>query len=303
MKVKSLSILLVFIAIMSCFIFSSDVIRNSINIVGSFYDYMFPSMIPLLISIYMLIDSGLLYYLAYLLQYITIPLFRLNGYGALCIIISFLTGFPFSTIILCKFYKEQKITKNELYVILCSLTLPSFSFIFTSIKNNLSHHDFINLVTYLYILSIVFTFTLSRILLKKTKKAPYKDFHNESTKQFVTFSFSSSLSKNIETITNSLAIILGTMVYFNIITTFLYNTLHIKHIISGLIEFSYPSIIAAKKGDVFGLTLILSFTSLSCLFQCSSILDDHKINTLPLFISKVAISSITLLLFSLTKLI
>ena len=276
--------------------FSSQIVENSMNIVGSFYDYMFPSMIPLLISIYMLIDTGLLYYLAYILQYITIPLFRLNGYGALCILISILTGFPFSTILLCKFYKEQKISKRELYVILCSFTLPSFSFIFTSIKNNLLPNTFTTLITHIYSLSLISTVTLSRMFLKRPKITPIKEICTESRKQFKKFNFPLSLAKNTESITTSLAIILGTMVYFNIISTFINNILKTNYLLSGIIEFSLPSIIAAKNNDLTGLRIILSFSSLSCFFQCSSILDENKLPSTPLIISKLSSTLISLLI-------
>jgi len=279
---------------MSCFIFSPQITESSMYIVGFFYDYMFPAMIPLLISIYVLIDTGVLYYLAYLLQYVTMPLFRINGYGALCIIISILTGFPFSTIMLCKFYKEDKITKKELYVILCSFTLPSFSYLFTTIRNNISGCDFVDLITHLYGVSIISLFTLSRLLLKSGKTTPFSDFKQVVNKQSTLFNFPSSLSQNITLVTNSLAIILGTMVYFNIISIFISNIFDTNYILSGLIEFSFPSIKVAQNNDIFALKTILSFGSLSCFFQCSSILDEHKINSLPLLVFK---TFSTLLLF------
>ena len=286
MKNKSISILIIFISLICCFIFSSTVVDTSIYIVDFFYDYMFPSLLPLLISIFILIDTGLLYYLSYILQYITIPLFRINGYGALAIIISILTGFPFSTILICRLYKQNKITKKEAYALISSFTIPSFSFIFASIKGYLDTQSFIKVVICIYLSSLLILFILSRFMLDRKNVIKFKEIKNEVETSLSSFSFSLSLKNNILSITDSLAIVLGTMVYFNILSIFISNIIPINNTITGLIEFSFPAVIAAENNNILSLIMILSFSSISCIFQCSTILDEYKLKTSPLLISK-----------------
>jgi len=297
LKLKSFSLIIVFITLMCCFIFSQEVVSSSIYIVDFFYDYMFPSLLPLLVAIFILIDTGILYYLAYILQYITIPLFRLNGYGALVILISILTGFPFSTILMCKFYKENKLSKKEAYSLLLSFTIPSFSFIFATLKGYIETTSFYKLILCLYLTSFIILFIISNITLDKKEYTSFSIIKKEVEFSMKNFSFPTSLKENILSITDSLAIVLGTMVYFNIISIFINNIFPINNTIEGMIEFSFPAVVAAKANNILSLLIILSFSSLSCIFQCSTVLDEYKFKTYPLVISKSFSLILSLILF------
>lgn len=302
MKKNIISIVMVLITFIACLCFSSSIIETSIYIVSFFYDYMFPSLIPMLISLFILLDTGVLYYLAYFLQYITLPLFKLNGYGALCILLAILTGFPFSTIFITKLYKENKLTKEEVYTLVCSLTIPSFSFIFTTIKNKISLNSFHIILLCLYGSSLILLFILSRFLIKKSSFIYFKDIHLDVSKYIKNFSFSRSLKNNIITITDSLTIILGTMVYFSVLTIFIKSIFHISNTMEGLIEFSFISVQEASLNHLKSVIIILSFSSLSCLFQCSYILEENGLKTIPLTLSKCLHPLLSICLFYIKKL-
>ena len=302
MKSNIISILIVISTFLACLLFSSSIVDKSMYIVGFFYDYMFPSLLPLLISIFILIDTGVLYYIAYFLQYITLPLFRINGYGALCIILSILTGFPFSTLFVCKFYKSNKISKEEAYSLILSFTIPSFSFMFTTIKSNLNNNDFLLLISCIYLSSFILLFITSRILIKQYTFITFKEIHMSTYESIKCYSFPISLKQNIIKITESLSVILGTMVYFSILSLFIESILPISNTVKGILEFSFPSIVVAKNNDLISLIIILSFSSISCIFQCSCILEEYNLKTKPLSLSKVSQVLISCLIFTIKKL-
>ena len=87
------------------------------------------------------------------------------------------------------------------------------------------------------------------------------------------------------------------MIYFSIVSILINNFIPISNTIEGFIEFSFSSIKAAKENDILSLIQILSFSSLSCIFQCSTILDEHKLKTYPLILSKIGMLCLSTLIF------
>ena len=111
MKAKIINIIysiLIILVTVYMFVFSKNTTNIFIDSFSFIINTIIPSLFPFMIFISFILNSNAIDYLSILLKPIG-KLFNISGYGSICVIASILGGFPYSSIIVSIFYKEQKI--------------------------------------------------------------------------------------------------------------------------------------------------------------------------------------------------
>ena len=111
-----------------------------------------PSLFPFMIFVNSVLFSNSIDYLAKLLS----PLgkaFNLSGYGTSCLIASLLGGFPYSSIIVSNFVKNNKLNNNEANRLINYCQFPSISFLFVGLLR--IDFKFIYIIISIYISSFL----------------------------------------------------------------------------------------------------------------------------------------------------
>lgn len=269
----------------------------SISIVlTNFFANLFPYLFMFLILNQLLIRTNIIYFIGYLLQFIFYPLFKINAKSASLILLSILNGFPSSCLYSSTMIKENKIDILSSQKIANYFFLPSFTFIFYVVKNSININFFILLTISLYIPPFVLM-----LISKNTRKDEYipltivkKELINNSLKFNATNSLKSIFSDSIYV----LITILGMISFCSMISLIIPNTF-----IKGLLEFSIPSINILKSNipimiKTMCLLIILSFSSLSSIFQASIYLDDLNMSLFSFIKIRIVMVSLSLLTYA-----
>lgn len=305
----------IMIILFSIFIFYSlinikETNASTMNVLITFSKTILPALLPFLILNQLIIKLGIIDLLAYFIQYISYPLFKISGKGASVILIGVLNGFPSSAIFTSLLLKDKQITKKEAQRLINAIFFPSISFIFVIISSYLNNQlvKFLSLSIYLsgfiilYLSSfkennettlISFSETKAIIKNKLTKFLLIKDL-----KEAITYSFTTLLN------------ILGILVIFSIpcnIITHLTQSQY-SYFIQGLLEFSISSIKLLNcslpiKSITLLLSIVLSFSGLSSILQASIFISEVNLSTKQFIINRLLASilsfTILFLLFSL----
>lgn len=282
--------------------------QSAMNVLITFSKTILPALLPFLILNQLLIKLGIIDFLAYLLQFISYPLFKISGKGASIILIGILNGFPSSAIFASIMLKEEQITKQEAQRLVNYIFFPSISFLFAIIQNNLNNNTlFIYLLLSIYLTGFSFLYLSSFKANYSLDYISFKETISTIQKKLTNLSFIKELKDIISyasiTLINILGIIILCSIPCNIISKLINNDFSL--IYKGLIEFSIPSIELSllnvnKKRTVLFLSTILSFSGLSSIMQASLFISDASLNAKQFILNRIIISffsSIILLLF------
>ena len=97
---------------------------STMNVLITFSKTILPALLPFLILNQIIIKLGIIDLLAYFIQFISYPLFKISGKGASIIIIGLLNGFPSSAIFTSLMLKENQIDKEEAQRLINSIFFP-----------------------------------------------------------------------------------------------------------------------------------------------------------------------------------
>ena len=264
-----------------------------------FFNKIFISIFP-----FVILSDILIYYNYHIFLKNTIGRFisNIDPNVSIIFLLSILTSTPNNAVYIKDMLDNNEIDLQTANKIINYTFFPSISFIIGTI--GLSIYNSFNIGLILWIL-IFFYNILIGLFLRKEKS----DYTNKLIikKKDTFFSF---LKKSIIKGINTSIIILGNLIIFSIIINILNKYLNVNNVlfsfISGLLEITSGVIninnlnISLNDKIIFTF-LILSFSSISILFQAKSILSEYKINIKRTLIIKLVFSIIISLLLLIFK--
>lgn len=296
MKNKIINIFLSFILLFFTVLlfYNSDIIVDYYNDIFLFaIKVIVPSIFPFMIFINLILTTNTIDYISFLLKPIG-KLFNLSGYGITCLIASILGGFPYSAIIVSLFYKSNKITMIEAENLISCAFFPSLSFLFSALysldKNTLP------CILSLYISSFL-------LLIYKSRKS--NNLTNKSIDIIINNDYSDIYFNVMNESIKSIFSIIFSIIFFNIISAIIslyVNNDTFVYFISGILEFSNFSLNIVLLEDkqfihYFMLNFILSFSSISIIFQSFYYLKTIGYKLKKLLLSRIAISILSSIIF------
>lgn len=275
------------------FYYSKEVSNNFYETLLFIIKMIIPSLFPFMIFINFVLYSNCLDYISIILKPIA-KIFRLSSYGLVCLIASLLGGFPYVAILVTSFLKDNKIDTNEANRLLFSLSFPSISFLF-NVLYNIDKQSILNIIS-LYLASLILLFISS--FKNKNKQNRIKD--NSIKNDFVKIYYN-VMNDSLKAIFS----ISYTIIFFKMITFILSKVISnelLILLISGLLEFSNSSIEIlniSNKTFIHYLIFntILSFSSLSIIFQTLFYSKEINFKLKKLLLSRITISSLANFIF------
>ena len=295
-KVKLILYILIFISFIYILFNLNSSINNLSLVLISFFKSLFPYLFVFMIINQILIKTNLITLIGYILQFILYPLFKINAKTIVLLILSLMNGFPSSTLYASILIKNNKIDTNSASKISTLFFLPSFTFIFYIIKNNLS-----NIYFNIFIISLYLPCFLLLYIKRKSSNDKYINFTNikeELKKGVSNFDYFFDLKNIFFNTTMTIINILGMITVYSIISLIIPIDF-----IKGLLEFSMPSLSILNSNlselmKTYLLLLILSFSSFSAISQASIYLPDIEINSLIFIKKRIEILFLSLLVFT-----
>lgn len=298
MKKKTINLIVclgILILTILSFCYSKELANNFYSSLIFIMKTILPSLFPFMIFINFILYSNCIDYLSYFLRPLS-KIFNLSGYGLVCLIASLLGGFPYVAILVESFLKENKIDDDEAHRLLFCLSFPSISFMF-GIIYNLDKNSLLNIIS-LYMASLIL------LLITSFKKQKCKK-NNSIRQSTIRNDFVNVYYEVMNSSLKSILSISYTIIFFKMITFLLTKIIKNKTIfllISGLLEFSSTSIeILNIQNKTFNhyliLNTILSFSSLSIIFQTLYYSKKIGFKLKKLLFSRITISLLANLIF------
>ena len=297
MKIVKLAIYsLIFISFIYLIFNLNSSINNLSLVLVNFFKSLFPYLFIFLIINQLLIKTNLISLLGYFLQFFLYPIFKINAKTIVLLLLSLINGFPSSVLYSSIMIKENKINKKSTHTIASIFFLPSFTFIFYLIKNNLSFPYFLIFILSLYL--PCFILLLINRNKSQDKYINFKQIKTDLINSFNSFNYINDLKNIFLNSILTLINILGMISFYSILTLIIPINL-----IKGLFEFSMPSlnILNGNNTEIIKsllLLIILVFSSFSSISQALVYLQDISLST-SLFIKKrIELLSLSLFIFS-----
>lgn len=287
MKKSNIFVILIFSILCIYSLFNiKETNATTMNVLITFSKSILPSLLPFLIINQLLIKLGVIDILAYLLQFISYPLFNISGKGASIILIGILNGFPSSAIFASLMLKAKQIDKQEAQRLINYIFFPSMSFLFGVIQPNLNNNKlFIYLALSIYLASFLLLYLSSFKARSNDTYIDYKSTLKNIKQRLTNLVFVKELKETISFSFTTLINILGIITIFTIPTTIISKLIsnELSFVFKGFIEFSIPSIELTlsninKKRITLFLSAILSFSGLSSIMQASLYIDEANLS-------------------------
>ncbi|MBE6154012.1 MAG: hypothetical protein E7163_00335 [Firmicutes bacterium] len=290
--------LLCILAIIFIFQNNNEVASIIIESVNLFFNKVFVSLFPMFIINDILIAFNFPYYFYIIFNKLFNKLFKTSGICAYVFIMSLISGTPSNAYILKNLVENNLISNEEAnhYLYFTYFSNPLFLTLMLSMLFDT------NAVIKIIIIHYVSNIIIGLLLRNKAPKIINKNITSNSN------SFGSTLTKSINRTITTLLMILGTIVFYMllsfIITKFI-NINFFKVIISGLLEITNglnllcTLNISLKIKEIIAISII-SFGGLSIHTQIKSILENTNINYLPFLkgrLYQVLISIILIIIF------
>ena len=269
------NIILIFLLVLFFFLFRSNALMRE-SIINSCCLW-FTSLVPSIISIFIVIDLALNYGLINIFY----KIFKSNK--PILILLCLLLGTPTSTKYIKEFYENGYISKDEAECILAAFYSPNPLFIINICP---SINTSICILLFIYITDIIVY-----IFLKKKNKV------NTSSINYQHLSFSKCLKESMERGFNVLVLVLGTIIFFGLINTVLELFISKNNIIIYcLTELVNATKIINETHNYEWLLFSISFAGLSIHAQIKSILDDTDIRYKYFLFVRLLISLVAILI-------
>lgn len=265
-----------------------------------------PSLTPFMILIQFLVLYQAIDVLGFVLQYLSYPLFKISGYGAIIVLTAIFGGFPYSAIMAHECLKLKQIELQEAKRIVKYIFFPSLAFMLSTLLNiHIENQKIFHIITFcVYFSGFILLFFSRNSKTKATyfQKNELKMKLNQPLKNDLSQSFI-HISKNVGL---SLLSISFSILVFSMLKNYLqlFFTGKLLNFVAGLFEFSGASIaILSQKHllflDYVLLTFILTFSGFSVFFQALPYLKEMGIGFKQLFFSRLLCASLSVGLFSL----
>lgn len=302
MKKKIFNIICcIIIFILTClsFVFSNEVSTSLYETIVFLFKVILPSLFPFMIFVNFILLSNCIDYLSIIFKPLG-KIFNITGYGISVIIASILGGFPYSAILVENFVRNKKISFNEGKRLALYMFFPSFSFLY----NNLYQKD-------IFIITSIISLYLSSFIFLYFSKFKYKEQLKSNINIQINNKFDDMYFDVMNKTFQSIFSIAFSIIFFNILSSLLSSFItnkFILNLISGVFEFSKTSIVLINKVDksfidYILLNFILSFSSFSIIIQSFYHLKNIKISIKKLLISRLAISLVSSILFTIIYII
>ena len=279
---------------------SKLVLNTVIYSVNIFKKSIFPSLLPFFIISDLLINYGFVEYTSKIFKPFMNKIFKINSNTSFILVMSMISGFPSSAKYTKELYLKGIINELEASKILIFTHFSNPLFILGAISITYLNNKKIGLLILIihYITNFIIGFLLRNLIKIDIKNNNISNLNKQE-------SFSHILSNSIINSFNTLFLILGTMIFFLIITNLIneYFNLNplLKTILSGILEMtggisnvSHLNINLKLKSTL--ITMILSFGGISVHMQVKSILSDTPIKYQPYLVARLLHSSISGLL-------
>lgn len=261
-----------------------------------------PAMLPFYILSEFLINYGFVNIIGFLTNNLTYLLFKINGEATFVLLLSMLSGTPSSA----KYIKallDQKLINDYEGTKLLTFTHFINPLFIINITNILFHEFKLTLLILIshYLTNIIIGLLFRNYYISPKKKQSFQEALNNINHN----NFSTTLSNAIKNSFNTLLLILGTIIFFLIITNIINNYLSINFyyqiIINGLLEItSGITMLTTIKLPVLYtaslITFFLSFGGISIHMQIKSIINDTSIKYYPYLIARLIHASISTLI-------
>ena len=275
--------------------------KTTMEVLITFSKTILPSLLPFLIINQLIIKTGIIDLLAYFIQYISYPLFKISGKGASVIIMGLLNGFPSSAIFTSLMLIDKQIDDKEAQRIVNCIFFPSISFLFAILNFKLNDNClFIRLIICLYLSGFIFLYITSFKIKKEANYISFKETILSIKYKLNDFNLIKSIKETTMYSFNTLLNILGILIIFSIPCNIINKVLNndYSYVLKGLIEFSIPSIQLSisqigKKKIVLFLSTILSFSSISSIMQASLFINESNLNVKQFIFYRIIISILT----------
>lgn len=248
-----------------------------------FFNNLFPSLFPILIISYILVNLNLLSYINNFFYKLNKHLFNINKNTSLIFIISILTGSPGNSKCCKELYENKLINRNDIQKILLFSHFSNPLFILSMVENRQL------LVLVAHYISNIFIGIIYKN--KYISECTYNIKDDTNKKTFFNVFFDS-----INSATTTLLFILGTIVTFYIVTSII-NIPILKLLLElcqGMKYIQLLNIGIKYKTLLYG--FILSFGGFCIHFQVFGILDNIKIKYLPYLKSRILHGIITVII-------
>lgn len=282
---KKVQLLIILSTICLLLIFSKNVSLITTNVMQNFIINIIPTLVPIMILINIFTYSG--GFLALFNSNNLSPKTKhlINTLGL--IVIGVLSGTPALANIL-KEEKGKSLSKKESDLIMSSFVMPSFPFLLAIAINS----DWVinkKILLFVPLIINIFLFLLSY----------KKEFLNyEVLKQNT--NIDNIMSKAIITTTQSLILMLGSIILFSLLGEFIAYKCPLPYnlLLHGLIEFSYPLNILLKSNILINLYFavpIIAFSSLSLIIQVKLLYKD--ISIIEVIKKRLIVTALSILFF------
>ena len=279
---------------------SKLVLNTVVYSINIFKKSIFPSLLPFFIISDLLINYGFVEYTSKIFKPFMNKIFKINSNTSFILVMSMISGFPSSAKYTKELYLKGIINELEASKILLFTHFSNPLFILGAISITYLNNKKIGLLILIihYITNFIIGFFLRNLIKIDIKNNNISNLNKQE-------SFSHILSNSIINSFNTLFLILGTMIFFLIITNLIneYFNLNplLKTILSGILEMtggisnvSMLNIDLKLKSTL--ITMILSFGGISVHMQVKSILSDTPIKYQPYLVARLLHSSISGLL-------
>lgn len=304
LKKKYLIATLLIILTIFMFCFSNYTTIKFNEIMKMIVTIIVPSLTPFMILVQFLILYNSLDLLGFYLQYLSYPIFKISGYGAIIILTSIFGGFPYSAIMVDSCLNNKQIDLDEANRIVKYILFPSLAFMLSTLFkiNSKINPNIFYLITFCVYFSGLFLLFITRNGHKKINYLTRIDLDNrllESNKDSV-----NSFINVSKTVMQSLLSISFSIIVFSMLRSYLglFFKGKILNLIAGMFEFSSTAIGILNSSNVqfidyLILTFIITFSGFSVFFQALPFLKNTNIGFKQLFFSRLICSLISVIFF------
>lgn len=262
-KLLKLSIIILFILI---FINNNIIYKTIYTTTLIWFKNIVPNIFPMFIITSLIIESNLINNITNIFGNIFSKIFKTSSYSIFVFILSIFTGSPSNAKYIKDLYKNNLITKEECNKLLLFTTNFNSLLIYNLLNTYLSKYNSIKIIIVLILTNIIIGLLNRNLIINKINT---KNIQNNI-----------KLSQIIKDTIDTLLMILGTLICFNILINILpINNTLLKNIINGFLEVTTAINTLETLNITINLKQILtltylSFGGLSIHLQIKSILPD-----------------------------
>ena len=293
-----ISFMLFFICLV--FLYSSNISSIVIYSINIFIKNIFPSLFPMFIISYVLVNIGIPHFIGNLFSKLFTKAFKVKKEASFIFLMSLITGFPSSSKNACEMMEKKIFNEKDTEKVLMFTFFANPLFIINTVGNIFLNSKIIGFIIFIsHILGNIFVGIIFRnkkpiytdcekVTLKDTNGNLYKDFNKKN----IVFLIFNAIKNAIDVLFS----VFGIITFFLILTSLICNVFslndYFKTFLSSILEMttglknlSLLNIDINTKAVLS--SMIISFGGLSVHSQIMSILENKKVKYAPFFFSRI----------------